>query len=243
VSLGPWDVVLVVAVTLQSTVVAYVRAPRWKALVYAIPMPFSVASIALGQTVGTSQVAGLLSLLLYINLVRWLHQGRRVPIVPSIAVSGLLYAGIGAVVNPRLPSTDAAFWTAWAAVVAVGVIVEVAQGRRAEPGHRSPLPLPLKAAIVAGIVVALVLSKKVLGGFMATFPMVGLVAAYEARHSLWTLSRSGPAVVLGIGSMCAAMRLLQTLAGLSVPASVGLALFAWAAVALPLLTRNREARP
>lgn len=237
--LGLWDLLLIAGVTLQATVVAYVRAPRLKALVYSVPLPFSIANIALGAPVGTAHVVGLLNLLLYINLVRWLHQSLRLPIVPSIVASALAYTGIAAVVNPILPVTDASFWIAWSATIGVGVVLQLVTGHRDEPGHRSPLPVPVKAGIIAGVIVTLVLLKKVLGGFMATFPMVGVVGAYEARHSLWTLSRSGPAIVLGLGSMAGAMRLLQSRAGWDVAPSVVVGFLVWAAVALPILVRKR----
>jgi hypothetical protein len=91
---------------------------------------------------------------------------------------------------------------------------------RQEPAHRSPLPVGVKLAAIAAVVAGLVLLKKVLGGFMTMFPMVATIAAYEARHSLWTLGRQVPVVMVTMGPMMAAMWLLQRAAGVSVPLSL-----------------------
>ena len=46
-----------------------------------------------------------------------------------------------------------------------------------------PLPIPVKLAIIVGVIGVLVILKQLLKGFMAVFPMVGVVGSYEARQS------------------------------------------------------------
>jgi hypothetical protein len=63
--------------------------------------------------------------------------------------------------------------------------------------------------------------KQHLGGFMSMFPMVGVVAAYEARNSLWTIVRRIPwLMVIMTPAMCL-IRLTQDRLGL--PAALALA--------------------
>ena len=218
--LGPWDLVLIFGVSLQSTLIAVVRHPRWKALLYSFPVPFTIANLALNRAVGVAHMAGLLNLLLFMNLVRWLHVGLRRRIVPSIAGSALLYVALGSALNAILPERPWSFWVAFGLVVAAGLTLLRLLPHRVEPGHRSPLPVPLKFAVVAGVISILVVLKEVLGGFMATFPMVGVVGTYEARRSLWTMSRQAPLVLLALGTMAASMRITQQALAMSIPASL-----------------------
>ena len=65
------------------------------------------------------------------------------------------------------------------------------------------------------------LIKQHLGGFMTMFPMVGVVAAYESRNSLWTIVRRIPWVILIMTPTLAVIRLTQARVGL--PAALALA--------------------
>jgi hypothetical protein len=119
-----------------------------------------------------------------------------------------------------VPAGPAVFWAVLGAAIAAGVVLLLLLPHRLEPAHRSPLPAGVKLAAVAGVVAVLVLLKRTLGGFMTMFPMVATVAAYEARHSLWTLGRQVPVVLVTMGPMIAAMWLLQHLGGASMAFSL-----------------------
>jgi hypothetical protein len=120
-------------------------------------------------------------------------------------------------------------------VFALALALYVTLPARAEPGHRSPLPVWIKAPLIAAVVVALVALKQALHGFVTAFPMVGLVASYEARHSLWTVWRHLPPIVLSFTPMLIAMRMTQTGAGVGWALAVGWA--AYLAALTPLLRR------
>lgn len=229
-----FDIVLILGVSTLVTVIAFVHQPRVKALVFSFPIPFSLANLALGQPVGAGHAIGLLNLLLFLNLVRWLHASSRISIVPAIAVSACAYVVVGAVFNRFLVETPASFWASFGAVVAVAVYLLVIMRPRIEPGHRSDLPVPVKFIAVAAVVTVVVILKGILGGFMTTFPLAGVVTVYEARKSLWTVSRQGPLLVLAIGCMMAVMRVSQSAAGVSVPLSLLPGLAAWIAVMAPI---------
>lgn len=228
------DLVLIVGVSLQTTLIAFVRQPRWKAFLYSFPVPFTLANLSLGQPVDVSHAAGMLNLILYLNMVRWLHKGLKLHIVPAIALAAGIYVAIGAALNALLPKTAAAFWVTVGASAVVALVLLLAVPHREEEEHRSPLPVPTKAAAVTGVVVVIVLLKRLLGGFMTTFPMVGVVGAYESRKSLWTLARQGPVLVLSLVAMMSIMRLVQSYAGWSVALSLAAGWAGWLTVSVPV---------
>jgi hypothetical protein len=234
IHLGTWDLILLAVVSTQATLLAYLPDPKWKALIMTLPIPFTLASLAVGAPVNSTHVAALNLLLGYTHGVRLLHDRAKLPIILAILISAAGYCLAGALLRPVLPQSGAAFWVACVLTLIVAVAAHALYRRHEEPGHRSHLPFWIKFPLVAGVILALILMKRILQGFMTMFPMVGLIAAYEARHSLWTLSRSGPAIVLGLGSMAGAMRLLQAQAGWSVAPSVAVGFLVWAAVALPI---------
>ena len=55
-NIGIWDVAWVIVVATQATLTAYVTHPQSKALLITIPLPFSVAFLALGQPVESTQI-------------------------------------------------------------------------------------------------------------------------------------------------------------------------------------------
>lgn len=228
------DVVLILGVSGLVTVVAFVDQPRVKALIFSFPIPFSLANLSLGAPIGAGHAAGLLNLLLFLNLVRWLHVSARVPIVATIALSAGAYIGLGAALNAVVPDTPAAFWIAFALVLGTGLTLLLVMPNREEPRHRSELPVPVKFLAVGAVVTVVVILKGLLGGFMTTFPLAGVTTVYETRKSLWTLSRHAPLLILAISTMMLVMRLCQSLAGLSVALSLLPGLVAWIAVMTPV---------
>jgi hypothetical protein len=72
----------------------------------------------------------------------------------------------------------------------------------------------IKFPIIALVVVGIVQIKRQLGGFTTMFPMVGVVAAYEARHSLWTNVRGISWVLVLMPPMMASIRLWQPHVGM-----------------------------
>ena len=243
VAFSPWDLALLAVVTVMGTLLAYLPDPRWKAFLLSLPFPFTLANLSLGQPVGPSHALGMWTFLLFVHLVRWLHRGLRLPILPAIAIPAGLNLALGAVLNRLVPDSPGVFWALLAAAVAAGGVLLLSLPARPEPAHRSPLPVGVKLAAIAAVVAGLVLLKKVLGGFMTMFPMVATIAAYEARHSLWTLGRQVPVVMVTMGPMMAAMWLLQRFAGASVALSLLGGWVVFLSILVPVaLTQLRRAK-
>lgn len=232
--ISPWDLVLLVIVTAMGTLLAYIPDPKWKAFLLGLPFPFSIASLSLGQPVGPSHVLGMAVLLLFVNLVRWLHDGARMPIVPAIVLSEAVYLGIASLLNLLVPKTPVMFWCSLGLLIVAGAVLLALLPQKQEPAFKSPMPIVGKIAAIAGVVVVIVVLKQVLGGFMTMFPMVGTIAVFEARRSLWTMSRQIPILIVTAGPMMAAMWLTQHFLHASIPLSL---LAGWAiflAIMIPL---------
>lgn len=192
---GTWDLVLIVAVSVQCTVVAYLHQPRLKALVFMLPIPFTCAFLAIGQPINSAHVAGLFLLFGFTLAVRGLHVGLRLPIIPSIALADIGYCLLAAGLRPYLPVGPYAFWSLVLAAAATALIGWRLLPHRSEPGHRSALPVWIKLPLIAALIALLICLKSYLQGLMALFPFVATVSAYEARHSLWTLCRQMPVLI------------------------------------------------
>lgn len=216
-----WDLALVVAVSAMGTAVAYVRNPEHKAFVLMLPVPFTLATLALGRPLDATHVLAM-GLLFGFTVGVWaLHTRLRWPILVSIPVCALAYCAVGAVLNRWLPSHGMAFWCAVPVVFTGALLLVRSLPYRVEPHHRTHLPVWIKLPAIALVVTGLIAIKQYLGGFMTMFPMVGVIAAHEARHSLWTMVRRIPWVILIMAPMMALIRLTQDRIGL--PGALGLA--------------------
>ncbi len=222
---GFWDAALLSVITLQATAVSYLHQPRWKVLLFSLPLPFTLGSLALGEPIGVTHVVGFVLVLGFVNATRLLHYSAGVPIVGSIALAAGAYCAAGTVLARALPESNVLFWSAAGGAMALSAALFARSAHRHEPGHRSPLPLWIKLPAVAGVIFSLIVAKQALSGFMATFPMMGVVTAYEARHSLWTFSRQMPAVMLALVPMVATVRLAQGTLGMGAALLCGWAVF------------------
>ena len=231
VNIGCWDAALLIEASLHATALAYVRHPRRKALLYALPLPFTLACLALHRPIDATHAFGVTLLPFYPNAIRWLSAKRGVPIVLAILLSAFAYAVLSASLVRLIPVTEVSFWVGLAVAAVFGCALHVWLPHRQEPGHISPLPIPVKLAVVAVVVSGIVLAKSTLQGFMTCFPIVGVAGAYEARHSLWTFGRQVPVLVIAIVPLLAVCRLTQGSIGLGPALALGwiafLVMLAW----------------
>jgi hypothetical protein len=231
-----WDWLLLVAVSLMGTTLAYLHHPKWKALILSLPIPFTLASLSLGRNVDATNMLGLLFLVVYTNGVRLLYLRLKLPILIAILLSGGVYAGLAAFLAPFIPRTELFFWITSGVVFLSAIGLLKLMPHRDEPGHRTPLPIWIKLPIIAGVILLLVIAKKILQGFMTMFPMVGLVAAYEARHSLWTICRAIPQFTLWMVPTMAFIHVLQPRLGLGLALAIGWVVYL--ALLIPFTARH-----
>lgn len=231
-----WDWLLIVIVTVQATALAYMHHPKLKALVLSLPIPFTIAFMAVGEPIGMSNLLGLLLLILYFHGVRVGHVILKLPVSVSIFLVASGYVAVAMLLAPVLPTDEWLFWLTAAVVMAAALLLHRLIPDRVEPGHRSPLPVWIKALAILCVVVFLVLIKKWLRGFITSFPMVSIIGAYEARHSLMTVCRQIPLLIFGMLPMMITIHVLQPMVGAAVALAIGWVVYL--AILTPLTRRE-----
>lgn len=232
---GGWDLLLIGVVSLQVAVVAYLRPPRWKAMGLTLPFPFTVIALSQGRPLDATNVLSLIVLLLYVHSIRLFHYRLRLPIGLSIPLSLSGYSLISWTAVRLLPLTPATFWITCAAVFLLALGLYLRLPARDEPQHRTSLPVWLKLPLIVAVVCLLLLIKEALQGFATLFPLVGVVGAYEARHSLWTFGRQMPVFMLALLPLLIIAYLTQDRIGLSPALFLG-----WIAFLLALVPLTRR---
>lgn len=229
------DLALIATVTAMGVAVAYLRNPEHKATVLMLPIPFTLAMLAVGRPIDATNVVAIPALFGYSWLVWALRERCGAPVLTAIAIAAGSYCLAGVAAQRWLPTGPAAFWTAIVVTMLAGVILVRRLPPRSEPHHRTPLPVWIKAPAIAAVICCLVAAKHHLGGFTTMFPMVGMVASYESRHSLWTIMRRIAWLLILMAPMMAAVRLWQDHVG--VPWALALA---WPVVIAGLLIWHRR---
>lgn len=235
ITFGFWEAALLFLVSAQGLLIAYLHHPRWKVLLYTIPIPFVFGSLVVAKPIDVTHAMGALSIIPFAHAVRLLYYNARLPIIAAIIVPALSYCAIAAMLVKTVPNNSTVFWAVSAVVFFMALVFYFGIAPSQESGHRSPLPIWIKLPIVCGVVFFLILAKQTLSGFMAFFPMVGVITVYEARRSLWAVCRQSSIITLAIVPTIATVRLLQDRLGLTLAMLIGCVVFMISAT--PLLHR------
>ena len=230
-----WDVVLILGVSTQGTVIAYIKDARIKALMMLFPLPFTFGALAVNRPVDATNAIGLLLLGLFMHFVRLAHHKLRLPVVLAIAIGSVAYCVIGTFLAPIVPAGSLVFWIATGAIGLVASLLLKFFPVCDEAGYRTPLPIWIKLPSMIAVVSVLLLLKSNLLGFMTMFPMIGVITAYETRHSLWTTCQKVPFTMYGVGVVMVTARLGQDTMGLGWSLALGWAIMlAGVAIAMRL---------
>jgi|GEM_PF-3215374 len=242
--LSGWDLALVGVVTIQSAVLAYVPRARLKALVLALPIPFTVALFAVGRQMDATFLCGLTNLLGFVLAVRLLYERWRFPIIPAIFLAMTTYCVIGTTINALLPIEIArsrgVVYAIAAAVFLLCAMIRYLHPAQDDVIHRTNLPVYIKLPIIAVVVLMLVLLKNLLAGFVATFPFVTTVGAYEARRSLSVISAAMPRLVVALAIMVVTIYEVETVASREWALLAGWTTYATALMVAKVIGHMRE---
>ncbi len=209
INFGHFDLLLLIVVALQGTLVAYLKKPFAKTIVLSFPFPFTCAYLALGTNVNVTHILALPFLFLFYTIVKLLHYKFNFTIVLSIVCSALLYCMLGGLVNNLLPKTEIIFWIGFMIALITLLTLKAFLKPGNDGDYRSRLNPLLKLLIVNLVVLMLIVIKKWLGGFMTLFPMVGVIAAYEGRTQLSSIIYKMPDILLMLLFMLLAMHIAE----------------------------------
>lgn len=231
--INPWDIALILVVTLQATALAYISSPRWKALMLMLPFPFTTIVLSLGRPLDASNLLAMVVLLVYTLSVRTLYQ--YISIVPAIALSVLIYAVLGHLLAHSIPPGNLMFWISATVVFMLGILFLRIIPLPSGPNHRTPLPMWQKLPAILLVVIIIVAIKSSLQGFASLFPLLGTVGAYEVRHNLWVLVRSTLVLMCALTLMVIVTRITQDDIGLGFALLLG-----WMIYIPALIITNRQ---
>lgn len=209
-----WDLLLIMMVSLQVVLAAYLYEPKWKAIMLTLPCPFTFASLSVGQPMSAVNVFAMIAMFLFMQTVRWLHVNYRFPIYFAIGLSVFCYICIGSMLSSFIPKTELWFWISCIVVFVFAFLMYSLLPAKAEIGDRTTLPIWLKLPLTVLLVSGLIWIKPKLLGAMTFFPMVGVFIAYEARKSLWTMGRQNAIVILTVLPMVITVHLCSPWIGL-----------------------------
>lgn len=209
-----WDFILVIVVTVQAGILAYVSDPKKKSLILTFPFPFTLATISLGGIINATNVIGLINLVFFTYGVWFFYTRLSLNIVFSIVFFAIVYCIIGVFLSKILPATELAFWVSALAVIILALCLALFTGCVSEKPYRTNLPVLVKIPVIAATVIFLVSIKKYLSGFMTVFPMVGVIAAYEGRYMLASICRQMPLIIIGLTSLMMTTKIFMKFTGL-----------------------------
>lgn len=167
------------------TLIAYIHSPRWKTLVFSMPVPFSCIFLSEHMRVNASYLTGLAIGSAYHWVVFLVVRKFKLHIGMGIAAGVVFFLTLAMLASPM---TTAPFWWTLAGVFLLWLVAVSFYRPIHEQGHRSPVPWWIKfpvSFVLTFIILSLV---AVLAGAAAVFPYAGVFTSYEMRHSLRTLA-------------------------------------------------------
>ena len=216
-----WDLVMLLGVTLQATILAYIKEAKWKTYIMFFPIPFTLASLAVARPVDATNVTGLLLFMLFMHGIRIMHDRYNLNIIISIGAVTLGFMVSGSLLAKVIPSGTIAFWVAATITILAALVMLKVFPYKTGTGYRTPLPIWIKVPAIMGVLATLILLKGMLRGFTTTFPMIGIVISYETRKSLWTTCQGVPEAMFNVMVLIITCRLLQEPLGLIPALGIG----------------------
>jgi hypothetical protein len=206
-------------------VIAMVKTPKMKAIVYGLPIPITVALIASQKGVNESHIIGLGLLVGFLWLVKFL-QARGWHVIFADLIAAIAYVSIGYVL---VKFTAVSFeFAVFLYVIAWGAFVTLSKRRKIEQTQFSSkrVSLWLRAIIVFCIAYFLLETKDFLSGIIVTFPFSGVFAVIEMKENLNTLAREFTKNSIAILAFFIAVWATMNLWGIMMAILVGWAVYA-----------------
>lgn len=190
------------------TVIAYLKAPRAKVLVFSFPVPFTCAYLATEIPINPTHIAGMSLMLGYHWFVLLLRVRFKLPIFPVIVLCATGYVLGAALLRPLAPMQWLFIPMLLIWLVGWGIFVRLYKPAAHAP-HPATAPWWIKLPTVATLAFFIFCLKDLLAGAVATFPYAGVFTSYEMRHNLRTLAGQFSINVLGMMGMLLTIRTLQ----------------------------------
>lgn len=170
--------------------IAVVKNPHVKAIVYGLPIPITAALLASRNGVGETHVIGLVLLVGFLWSVYYLYS-RGWHIILADIISAGLYVGIGFALAKSIHLTFGFVVVlsvfAWIAAMLFLRHQQTIEEQNQVSGQK--ISLWIKALVVFSVAYFLLETKDLLSGIIVTFPFSGVFAVVEMKANLKTLAR------------------------------------------------------
>lgn len=184
-----YNLVSAVAIGILIGLMAIVRDPRKKALIYSLPIPITIALIVTHGHVNSSNIIGLVLICAYLVLVHKLRDTYKVHIIAADILGALAYIFVGyfavTYIHLNFMFASSLYVAGWACVMLILRHRPTAQ-HNSRPSKISPLA---KGAVTSVVAFVLFNLKRFLAGIVVTFPYSGVFAVIETQDNLQTLAR------------------------------------------------------
>ncbi|MFI6763613.1 hypothetical protein ACIBF5_31265 [Micromonospora sp. NPDC050417] len=183
-----WGTVLLVSAVVW--LVTLIRSVRWRAFVYSLPLPMTIALVGADLPVDGTQLLGVVGLNLFFVTVTVAYHRFGLPILLADLLGLGVYLALSALLLRVGPLP---FAPTLGCVLVLWLVVMRWLRRRVGPPAPEPtrnaLPAPLRLLVVlAGSTVTVLLGQQ-LRGMVVTFPYSGVLVAIESRRDLADFSR------------------------------------------------------
>lgn len=207
------------ALLIAAVVIAVRLVPsvRWKAVVYALPLPMTLALLASGAPVDARHLIGVLLLVLFFVLASLLHHrfGLHILLADALAIVAYLLAAWPLTTLAGLPFLPvlAAVCLLWAFVGLRRPPPTPASSPVSPPSAPESPRRPTLAQVAVVVAAALLIAQLagVLQAFVVTFPYSGVLVVIETRRSLPTFTRQFARASLALVAFLATFHLATPL--------------------------------
>lgn len=188
-NLSIFNLIMAAAIAIIIAIIAIVKNPKIKAIVYGLPIPITLALIATQKEVDGSHIIGLFLLTGFLWLVYWLFKFGANIVLADI-FSAIIYASAGYFLLKIIPienfySLAIAYFVFW---ILFAIFIEhtpVSENEKREVKKINPF---LKMTVVFPLAFALLYLKGLLVGVVVTFPFSGVFVVVETRKYLKTIA-------------------------------------------------------
>lgn len=183
------DIISSLAIGLLIALMASVKNIRLKATIYTLPIPITIALIATGGKIESSNIIGLMLICGFIGMTMLLHNRLKLHVAISDVVAALAYIGVGYIlvrtISISFLSIVAIYVSLW------GMLISWYHRHPVQENATTPAIVPpaLKGVGVSAISLLLFSIKDTLAGVVVTFPYSGVFAVLEAKDNLATFLR------------------------------------------------------
>lgn len=202
-----FNVLMAGAIGLVISLMAFSNNSRFKATIYSLPIPITIVLIVTNITIDYSHIVGLFLLCLFLWSVFYIHEKIHTPILIADIFSASIYVVLGFLLMKLFTF---GFWQT-ALLYVIFWLVYISRYKPInQSDSRSRIHPLIKGVIVFLIALLLLFMKNNLGGFIVTFPFLGIFAVLETKNATYTLAGEFTKNSLAVLLLFIAIRLLST---------------------------------